>query len=158
MSILERINGCIDLELARKALLSLSAAALIGIPLDGAWIYFQKAKPTQVSAISQGKNIREVESRESYLAVFDRTALFGAASSSQSTPLLLGSLMEQAKDFRLKGIILGGEAEAIVEDAKTQKTVFVKIGSHLGDLTVKEIKEGLVVLNYLNEEIKLEIQ
>ena len=49
------------------------------------------------------------------------------------------------------------EPEAIVEDAKTQKSLFVKIGDPLGDLVVKEIKEGYIVLSYVGEEIRLEI-
>ena len=51
-----------------------------------------------------------------------------------------------------------GEPEAIIEDAKTQKTLFVKAGEPLGDLTVKEVKEGVVILASSGGEISLKIQ
>ena len=66
--------------------------------------------------------------------------------------------MELVKDYRLKGVMIMGEPEAIVEDARTQKSVFVKAGEKLGDLTVKEIKEGQIVLSLAGGEVKLEMR
>ena len=81
-----------------------------------------------------------------------------ASVESGGTPVLQASLTELVKDYRLKGVILMDEPEAIIEDARTQATIILKKGERLGDLSVKEIKEGLIVLTYLGEEVKMEIK
>ncbi len=158
MRIIERANELIDLESAKKMFLFLSLAFLLVIPVDGLWVYLGRPNPTRIRSAVQEKPLKKLEPEESYLNNFDRSALFGNASSGLSTPVLQASLTELTKDYRLQGVVLMDEPEAILQDARTQKTIFVKKGGALGELTVKEIKEGLVVLGYLGEEIKLEIQ
>lgn len=145
-----------DLELICKWLLIFAAGALALIPIDAMAVYLPRTgRASSAPAAAQGPSA-ELDPEASYLREFEGSALFGYASGI-SAPALQASLAELAKDYRLKGVVLMDEAEAILEDAKTQKTVFVKIGEQVGDLTVKEIKEGFVVLSYVGEEIRLEI-
>lgn len=160
MNLVQQLDSFIDLEFSKKVFLRLSAAALLLIPADGLWIHLRKF-PAKTVNLSQAYLETSKQAREpfaSYQAVFDKNTLFGAVAANASTPVLKASIAELVKDYRLKGVILTAEPEAIVEDARTQKTVFVKVGQQVGDLTVKEIKDGMMVLSYLGEEIKLEIQ
>lgn len=147
----------VDFERVRKLFVALAAVCLILIIPNAIWIYSQRPKKIPKEAIVALKT-DQVEPLSSYLQIFDRSTLFGNAASAGSMPVLQASAVELIKDYRLKGVILGGEAEAIVEDVKTQKTSFIKIGDQVGDLTVKEIKEGMIVLSYFGGEAKLEIQ
>jgi hypothetical protein len=158
MNVVEYANDLVDLESAKKISLYLSLAFVLVIPADAFLIYFCSPKPIRIAPTVQDKPATKTEPEESYLTNFDRSAVFGNASPGLSTPALQASLTELTKDYRLQGVVLTDEPEAIIQDARTQKTVFVKIGGQLGELTVKEIKEGLIVLQYLGEEIKLEIQ
>lgn len=158
MNAAERIRGLIDWELAKKPLLLLSVVSLIMIPADGLYIYWQRSAPLYADSVPQGPNPIKFEPEASYLAAFDRSTLFGNASSNPSAPMILASVAELTKDYRLKGVMIAHESEAIVEDARTQKTTFIKVGGRLGDLTVKEIREGVIVLAYLGQDITLEIQ
>ena len=158
MSLIERVHSQIDLDLTKKAFLGLSAVLIILIPIDALWVFLQKAAPIREASIASEKAVAPKESESSYLAVFDRTTLFGGSAANLSAPDIHVSATELTKDFRLKGTVLGGEAEAIVEDARTQKTMFVKVGDPLGDLTVKEIKEGFIVLSYPGGDTKISIQ
>lgn len=158
MSLVERVNRLMDLELAKKSLLLFSAGLLILIPADGLSIYLQKTRPIQSGSPSQEKAPLKLDPEESYLTAFEGSTLFGNASLGLSAPVLQASVAELAKDYRLKGVVLADEPEAIVEDARTQKTLFVEVGGRLGELTVKEIKEGFIILAYLGEETRLDIQ
>lgn len=91
-----------------------------------------------------------------YEEAFQKNSLFGAGPNSFS--VLKSSISELLKDYRLKGVVLGNEPEAILEDARTQRSVFVKQGASLGELTIKSIQEGAVVFVYYGEEKELKIQ
>lgn len=159
MNATEYVMTRMDLDLAKKSFLYIAAVSLVLIPINGLGIYLEKNKTAQRQTAIQEISPKKLEPEESYLANFDRSALFGSASAGiDGVPALQASLSELTKDYRLQGVILTDEPEAILQDAKTQKTVFIKKGGLLGELTVKEIKEGMIVLGYLGEEIKLEIQ
>ena len=157
MRLIQRMGVVLDFEIARKTFLWLSVLPILVIPIDGILISWDRSKPVKPQAVTSEKIISNHSSQETYLSAFEKSALFGTALGT-SLPGLQSSLAELAKDYRLKGVVLADEPEAIVEDVKTRKSVFLNIGGKLGDLTVKEIKEGLVVLSYLGEEIKLEIK
>lgn len=159
MTLIQRLDNVADLELAKKILLGFSAAALILIPIDGIFIHYRKISnigtlPTKASTWV----IEKAESLEIYQEVFNRNTLFGIVTADSQAPVLKASIAELVKDYRLKGVVFLGEPEAILEDAKTQKTTFVKTGQSVGDLKIEEIKEGSMKLSYLGEEVKLEVQ
>ncbi len=160
MNFVQRLDNTIDLELARKILLGLSAGVLVLIPADGIWTHLRKFPGEQMHLSNAPVQTmgKSPETLAAYQTVFEKNTLFGTVSNNSQTPALKSSIEEMTKDYRLKGVVFLGEPEAILEDAKTQKTVFVKAGQAVGDLTVKEIKEGMMVFSYLGEEIKLEVQ
>lgn len=159
MNRMEYLDRYVDIGLFKKAFLWLSAGILVLIPLDGILIRFEKPNPERSAPeVLQQTPTLSIEPEASYLALFDRNTLFGRGVSEPSLTALRASIAELTKDYRLKGVVLAEEPEAILEDARTQKTSFVKIGQQVGDLTVNEIGEGFIVLGYLSEEARLEIQ
>jgi len=58
--------------------------------------------------------------------------------------------------FSVLGIVGGNPAQAIVEDAQTNKTYFVSVGQHVVEgLIVQEIRRDRVVLDFHGESIEL---
>ena len=154
-----RLETYLDLVSIKQSFFWLSAALLLFLPMNGLRLYLARPAPLFSHAEDpRSRNPVQAIALTTYLAAFEKNTLFGNIAASSSAPVLRASVAELTKDYRLKGVVLAGEPEAILEDARTQKTIFVKAGGPLGDLTVKEIKEGLIVLEYLGEEIKLEIQ
>jgi hypothetical protein len=94
---------------------------------------------------------------DSYESAFQAGGLLGIAAPTGLTALK-SSIAELAKDYRLQGVVVLDQPEAILQDARTQKTVFVKKGDRLGELTIKEIKEAAVILACYGEETVLQIQ
>ena len=149
----------LDLSLLRKSFGILSAVMLFAIPMDFAVSSFHGRRNlvNAVSAIANSSHASFTESVSSYESSFDRSGLFGKVSN-EGPVFLKSSIAELVKDYRLKGVVLLNEPEAILEDARTQRSIFLKVGDHLGELTVKEIKEGEVVLKYYGEEKILRIE
>lgn len=159
MRIAQRIYPHIDADAIKKAFFVLSGVALLLIPVEAIRVYWPKVSSIKAQIAKTEIADLPVESQSAYLSVFDQGTLFGnPVSASGSSQVLLSSASDLIKDYRLLGVVLGGAAEAIVEDARTQKTNFVKIGDRVGELTVKDIREGFIVLDYLNNDVKLEIQ
>lgn len=159
MTIAQKLTPFIDVDIAKKAFIFLSGFTLSLIPIQAVYIYHSKS-PSSVTKSSLPENFDlDLEQQSTYIKTFDQGTLFGGpALAPGSSQVLLSSAADLVKDYRLLGVVLGGTAEAIVEDARTQKTNFVKVGERVGELTVKEISEGFVVLDYLNNEVKLQIQ
>lgn len=158
MNFVQRMDSTIDLELAKKVFLGLSAGTLMLIPADGLWTYYKKIPVVHLSKSAVIPASEKPELLSAYQENFERNTLFGTVMESGQAPALKASIAELVKDYRLKGVVFLGEPEGILEDARTQKTVFVKAGHMVGDLTVKEIKEGSMMLEYLGEEVQLEVQ
>lgn len=159
MRLAQRINPLIDMDVMKKAFFILSGVVLLLTPVEAALIYWPKAAPANLQAAKLESPSIQIEPKEIFMSTFDQSTLFGGAvSAAGSSQVLMSSAADLIKDYRLLGVVLGGASEAIVEDARTQKTNFVKIGERVGELTVKDIREGFIVLNYLNNEVKLEIQ
>ena len=60
-----------------------------------------------------------------------------------------------AKRFNLVGIISGDEPQAIIEDREGKKTHYLYEGQSINGVTVLEIAEGRVVLDYDGKEVML---
>ena len=153
----QRVDAWIDRPLAVKVIFLLSAISLALILPDAFFVYFRKTGPI-LKDVPISPTTTAFEPASSYLSIFNQSTLFGNGASEVSGAAQLVSISELVKDYRLKGTIQMGEPEAIIEDAKTQKTLFVKAGEPLGDLTVKEVKEGVVILATSGGEISLKIQ
>ena len=152
------IEQFLDLKLIRKVFLGLAAAIFLISLFDFLSSVFSKPAFEKMKDIG----ILELQSPpiqtlDYYESIFQTKGLFGSESPSGLT-ILKASIGELIKDYRLKGVLISSEPEAIIEDARTQKSLFLKTGAPLGDLTVKEIRPGKVILTYYGEEGVLQIE
>jgi len=58
-------------------------------------------------------------------------------------------------DFKLVGIILDSEPQAILENRKKKETVFLSVGESIGKSVVEEIHKGSVI--FLDGEKRIEL-
>jgi type II secretory pathway component PulC len=149
----------LDFKLLKRVLIGFSVLILLFIPID--FLYFRFSHQTSRESVVQNQPAlgpSTFEHQDAYESSIQSSAVFGLATPEGSLTVLKSSMAELTKDYRLKGVMIVGEPEAIMEDARTQKSIFVKEGDLLGDLKVKEIKEGAVILTYYGEEKELRIQ
>ena len=90
-------------------------------------------------------------------AALDQSVLFGAREDNAGLSVLKSSINELVKDCRLKGVVIMGEPEAILVDARSDKSVFVRVGDQIGELTVLRIGDGSIVLGYFGEEKEVRV-
>lgn len=57
--------------------------------------------------------------------------------------------------YRLVGILLDHDPRAVVEDLKSQETLFLSRGQQLGEITVEDIQQGKVILTYNGQRYEL---
>ena len=57
--------------------------------------------------------------------------------------------------FRVVGIILDRDPQAVLQDRQQNRSVFVHKGDHVASFVVKDIREGKVVLSYQNHDWEL---
>lgn len=155
----QAIESLLDFTIIRKIFLWFSVGVFVLIPLDLADISFQSKRiPSELSSLKTKLNTSSLEPLSSYESAFQSSRLFGWQVPQISLPSLGSSIQELVKDFRLKGIVILKEPEAIVQDARTQKNIFVREGDQMGEVTVKEIEQDSIVLSYSGEEIKLRME
>lgn len=87
-----------------------------------------------------------LEQRDIFMSPWERPA--DATASNLSS-------LEFSKQFRLVGIVVDDNPQAIIEDVAASQTVFVTEGGKVGSAIVEEIKEGKVILLYNNDRIEL---
>ncbi|NQT95814.1 MAG: hypothetical protein HQ572_05130 [Candidatus Omnitrophica bacterium] len=66
-------------------------------------------------------------------------------------------LRELIKEIRLVGIMPGDEPQAIIEDKKSGQTLFLIKGESIGDIQIRDISSGKVVLGYGEETMALSL-
>lgn len=84
--------------------------------------------------------------------------IFGAGSSTQMESQSSGiesSAELSGGNLGLVGIIPGDSPQAIVEDKKSQKTYYLAKGQSINGITVEEISENKVVLEYRDKKMTL---
>lgn len=158
--LLNDLEASIDLRFFKRVLIYCCLGAAVLIP----FIWLNAAFQTAASGRADEDYTRERGASGSPRAnafasadVFSGSPLFGARAVVSGLPAIRSSISELSKDYRLQGVMLSGEPEAIVQDTKANKTVFVRAGDSLGDLKVKSIQEGRMILEYLGEEKGLTI-
>lgn len=156
---LPAIHPFVDLKLLQKIVGGTSLLAITFIPVDYFLVSKSGAAPPMPAASEsvQAKIQIQTEPFEAYQTVFEKSSFFGNPVSADA-PVIKATIQELIKDYRLKGTIITGDPEAIIQDARTQQSLFVHKGHQLGELSVKEITEGSVTLSYLSEEVKLHIE
>ena len=65
------------------------------------------------------------------------------------------SAQDKFKDLSLIGIVAGEKPQAIIEDKKIQKTYFLNKGQSVNQLTVEDILEDRVILDFEGEKLEL---
>ena len=83
--------------------------------------------------------------------IFSAPAIEGGAEGSSVVA------QQTVKDFKLVGIILDKQPQAILENSVTKETYFLNEGDKLDRIQIKEILESKVVIIYAGEEIELEL-
>lgn len=158
--LLNDLEASIDLRFFKRVLIYCCLATAVLTP----FIWLSAALQTAASGRGEADFTRERGAAGHLQAnafasadVFSGSPLFGVRAVASGLPAIRGSISELSKDYRLQGVMLSGEPEAIVQDTKTNKTVFVRAGDSLGDLKVKSIQEGRMILEYLGEEKGLTI-
>jgi hypothetical protein len=76
----------------------------------------------------------------------------GPEIQAESQP---GLFEPAAESVGLVGIIAGNNPQAIIEDKKSQKTYYLIKGQTVNDITVEDISEGGVTLEYRGKKITL---
>ena len=160
MNLMPLIESRIDLRLAGRCLQAacLLAAVLIPFQIAGAVFRAGQLPPQEMAFDRNSGRENETAEDESYHDALHNSPFFGFQTAQAALPAIQSSILELVKDFHLKGVMLTGIPEAIVQDARTQKTIFVKAGDSLGELKVKTIEEGRMVLEYFGEEKTLYIE
>ncbi|OGX44957.1 MAG: hypothetical protein A3G38_01770 [Omnitrophica WOR_2 bacterium RIFCSPLOWO2_12_FULL_51_8] len=59
------------------------------------------------------------------------------------------------KDINLVGIISGDPSQVAIEDIKSRRTYYLTKGQSVGELTIDEIKEGKVIIDYKGQKFEL---
>lgn len=80
-----------------------------------------------------------------------RTETLAAKTPKPST----SSGYEKLKDLSLIGIVAGEKPQAVIEDKKIQKTYFLNKGQTIDQLTVEDILEDRVILDFEGEKLEL---
>lgn len=157
MALVYQLERWVHLKQMRKSFFLLSILPLALIPVDWLSIHFKTNSSAAPLSIQPDILKTPRESLSAYQLAFEKSSLFGNISNQ---PLIADrvAIAEIVKDYRLKGVVIMNEPEAMIEDARTQKINYLRKGSQVGELVVKEIKEGLVVLLYGTQEARLEIQ
>lgn len=151
----------VDLKQLRRYLVYACGLALFLIPVEiwKAASYSRISEKTLAESQDDGpRAATATEPLDSYNSNFQTSPLFGYQPVQASAPVQQTALSDLIRDFRLKGVMLSGEPEALVEDAKNQKTLFLKTGDPLGEVRVKAIEEGRIILEYHGEEQALKIE
>ncbi len=99
----------------------------------------------------------EIKPYDFYTQGIKSKQIFGAASVqlTQESNVIVGANL--IKDINLLGVISGDSAQAIIEDAKSQKTYYVTKGQMVGEFQVEDIGNGKIILNYNGQRFELSI-
>lgn len=123
------------------------------------WVALEKIRLPKIKAekINEARAKEEPKPYEYYVQGIPKRQLFvnpamagqegGAAAAMINVDLI--------RDISLVGIISGEPAQAVIEDKKNQKTVYVNKGQFIGDFQLEDIKEGKVILNYKGQMYEL---
>lgn len=159
MTFLSKLEPFIDPGFFRRSLVYVCAAcgvfAVLGLLVSAA---LPAGAPAEETGAARGPGgASGLEPWETYKQALTGGPLFGVPVIQEAAPVK-SSIGEAVKNYRLKGVMLLGEPEAIVQDSAAGRSVFVKAGDSLGVLTVKSIEEGKIVVQYSGEEKVLNIE
>jgi hypothetical protein len=85
-----------------------------------------------------------------------RQDLFGVGSAPEPVSSMPTSGPQPA-DLRLQGVILGNPPQAIIYDARMGVTHVVTVGGQIGEISIEEIRENVVVISFRGESSELRL-
>ena len=117
---------------------------------------YKKSRHVKES-IEDGEPISEARPFLHYLEMVQRRNIFSPIALKQEEKPEVGKeqLQEMASDLGLVGISLDGEAMAMIENTKENKTYFLKKGDKIGNFKIEDIQENKVILNFEGKKIEL---
>lgn len=159
--LIQEIEASLDLRFLCRAMLYLCLGLLFLVPilwLGAAFQTFYSGRSNPVFSREAGRSSGALSdnARQDFRELTS-AGIFAAAPVSSAPVRTTAGMAERLRDFRLQGVMLSGEPEAIVQDVRNQKTVFLRTGDSIGDLQVKSIQDGRIVLDRLGEQGELKI-
>ena len=129
-------------------------------------LFYIKSKDidSAISKIEASKAVVDAESKETALPKAEDYSFYSkdiggknlfSGSGAKGTESGASTSVEVSKRFNLVGIIAGERPQAIIEDSQTQKTYYLYRGQSVSGVTVQEIGDGRIVLNYEGKEAEL---
>lgn len=123
---------------------------------------YRKAAHTISSLASSATSIRTAEKKvpietknySYYSSKLSGRSLFTGGPYSSSAPEELSD-DEASDNIGLVGIMPGNNPQAIIEDKKAQKTYYLIKGQSINGITVDDVKEGNVILDYKGRKLTL---
>ena len=126
--------------------------------------FFQNVKKSSTSAVSvQWEELLKIaQPFENYSQRFETRDIFSAFVvkpeanvEAQPGP---SQLQTSVSHLKVSGILLGQSPEAVIEDTNLHQTFFLQVGQQQGDIIVKKIEKGKVLIEYLGQPYELKTQ
>lgn len=124
------------------------------------WVGFKKPNLTEIESQESPDIKTEPQFQQTPVEFYlkdiqDRQIFSGSATQPQIEKPLASVSQDFIKDLKLVGIISGDKPQAVIEDKKAEQTYYLSQGQSFGELTVEDIKEGKVILNYRGYKFEL---
>jgi len=119
----------------------------------------EDSRPAEETQKQQEIKISKPKDYDYYYKQFSKRDIFNAPLTPDKTEAsnVSASLKEATKNFKLVGVILGKQPQAIIEDKATKMTHFLNKGDSLDKIQVKDILESKVILSSAGEDIELSL-
>ncbi|MCU0665998.1 MAG: hypothetical protein MUF05_02775 [Candidatus Omnitrophica bacterium] len=152
----ERLKNIISIIFILEAIYFISALLY---PYYG----LKKIKLPESDAAFTSKLLEEskdvLSNYEGFEQIFKSKKLFISQSAGSGTidPVAADIAGELFKNINLVGIMLEPTPQAVIEDKKNQRTYYLTVGQSFGDMTVEEIHDGKIIIDYKGQKMELSI-
>ncbi|MDD5680146.1 MAG: type II secretion system protein N [Candidatus Omnitrophica bacterium] len=109
----------------------------------------------QEPAAARGKAASAIEPYSYYSSQIESKNIFSSQESETSTAVSGPSLEEVSSNLSLIGIIAGDRPQAIIEDKKAGKSIFLYKGGLVGQAKIVDILDDKVVMEYNGQTFEL---
>lgn len=105
--------------------------------------------------------VKELKPFSYYSEIIGKRQLFkiiaAAESKEKSKAAPNAASLDAIKNYSLLGVIGGENPQAIIEDKKTKQTIYLQKGQSLGELKVRDLQDGKIILESGGETAELSI-
>ena len=123
------------------------------------WLGLTRIKPThptETKPEQEAAGLKQAtRSYDFYLQGMKDKRIFASVSTQNPEKPVNALSSDLLKDIALIGIISGENPQAIIEDKKTQETIYATKGQMIGEIRIEDIQEGKIIVNYKNERYEL---